>query len=338
MKPYSKKNETKNVLQFLDEKSTLIQDIRIFLTLPMIPFLKAVGWVASSRMQRLITPFILLLLSLLLLIIYKISPHSFNWIQITMFSVGIFMVGIPHGAVDHLLENDKFKSNITPRFVINYLGLAILNLILWLIFPIAALFFFIGYSAWHFGQTDVKEWELKKINRIKITSWGTLILGIILLGHIAETNSILANMNTLKIPLNNTIGKQISILLALVGMAWAIFEKRWKILLSSLMLLVSIELPLITSFGLYFIGQHSMNGWSHLKQGMKINNTSLYLKALPFTIGALVLFTAFVLLLMNNHLTEFNKNLITIFFVFISCISFPHVITMNKFYNINTKK
>ena len=333
-----KKNETKNVLQFLDEKTTLIQDIRIFLTLPMIPFLKAVGWVASSRMQRLITPFILLLLSLLLLLIYKISPHSFNWIQITMFSVGIFMVGIPHGAVDHLLENDKFKSNITPRFVINYLGLAILNLILWLIFPIAALFFFIGYSAWHFGQTDVKEWELKKINRIKITSWGTLILGIILLGHIAETNSILANMNTLKIPLNNTIGKQISILLALVGMAWAIFEKRWKILLSSLMLLVSIELPLITSFGLYFIGQHSMNGWSHLKQGMKINNTSLYLKALPFTIGALVLFTAFVLLLMNNHLTEFNKNLITIFFVFISCISFPHVITMNKFYNINTKK
>ena len=333
-----KKNETKNVLQFLDEKSTLIQDIRIFLTLPMIPFLKAVGWVASSRMQRLITPFILLLLSLLLLLIYKISPHSFNWIQITMFSVGIFMVGIPHGAVDHLLENDKFKSNITPRFVINYLGLAILNLILWLIFPIAALFFFIGYSAWHFGQTDVKEWELKKINRIKITSWGTLILGIILLGHIAETNSILANMNTLKIPLNNTIGKQISILLALVGMAWAIFEKRWKILLSSLMLLVSIELPLITSFGLYFIGQHSMNGWSHLKQGMKINNTSLYLKALPFTIGALVLFTAFVFLLMNNHLTEFNKNLITIFFVFISCISFPHVITMNKFYNINTKK
>ena len=333
-----KKNETKNVLQFLDEKTTLIQDIRIFLTLPMIPFLKAVGWVASSRMQRLITPFILLLLSLLLLLIYKISPHSFNWIQITMFSVGIFMVGIPHGAVDHLLENDKFKSNITPRFVINYLGLAILNLILWLIFPIAALFFFIGYSAWHFGQTDLKEWELKKINRIKITSWGTLILGIILLGHIAETNSILANMNTLKIPLNNTIGKQISILLALVGIAWAIFEKRWKILLSSLMLLVSIELPLITSFGLYFIGQHSMNGWSHLKQGMKINNTSLYLKALPFTIGALVLFTAFVFLLMNNHLTEFNKNLITIFFVFISCISFPHVITMNKFYNINTKK
>jgi hypothetical protein len=109
-------------------------------------------------------------------------------------------------------------------------------------------------------------------------------------------------------------------------------------LLSSLMLLISIELPLITSFGLYFLGQHSMNGWSHLKQGLKVNNRSLYLKALPFTIGALVLFVAFIFLLRNNYLTEYNNYLITIFFVFISCISFPHVIVMNKFYNFKLKK
>jgi lycopene beta-cyclase len=333
-----KKNETKNVLQFLDEKSTLTQDIRIFLSLPMKPFFKAVGWVASTRMQRLITPFILLLLSLLLVLIYKISPHLLNWVQIIIFTVGMFMVGIPHGAVDHLLETDNLKGIVKPRFVIKYLGLAFLNLILWLIFPIGALLFFIGYSAWHFGQTDLKEWEFKKINRIKITTWGTLILGIILLGHIVETNSILVNMNAFKIPINDLIGKQISVLLALVGIVWAMFEKRWMMMLSSLMLLVSIELPLITSFGLYFIGQHSMNGWAHLKQGMKINNTSLYLKALPFTIGALLLFVAFIFLLRNNYLTELNENLITIFFVFISCISFPHVMAMNGFYNSKLKQ
>jgi hypothetical protein len=75
-----------------------------------------------------------------------------------------------------------------------------------------------------------------------------------------------------------------------------------------------------------------MNGWSHLKQGMKVNNRDLYLKALPFTIGALVLFAAFIFLLRNNYLSAFNENFITIFFVFISCISFPHVMAMNKFY------
>jgi lycopene beta-cyclase len=327
-----KKNETKNVLQFLDEKTTLIQDIRIFLSLPIKPFLRAVGWVASSRMQKIMTPLFLLLLTILMLLIYKTTPPFFNWIQILMFTVGLLLVGIPHGAVDHLLETGNFKSRIEPRFVFNYIGMAFLNLVLWLIFPIGALIFFIAYSAWHFGQTDMKEWEHKKIYAFKNITWGILILSIILLGHVAETNSILTNINALEIPVSNIMGKQISILLSLMGIIWAFFEKKWMMILSALTLLVSIELPLITSFGLYFIGQHSMNGWSHLKQGMKVNNSVLYLKALPFTIGALVLFVVFIFLLRNNYLANFNENLITIFFVFISCISFPHVMAMNKFY------
>jgi lycopene beta-cyclase len=327
-----KKNETKNVLKFLDEKTTLLQDIRIFLTLPIKPFLRAVGWVASSRIQKLLTPFLLLLLSMLLLLIYTTTPQIFNWLQIILFTAGLFLVGIPHGAVDHLLETGNLQSRIKPGFVMNYLGLAFLNLILWFFFPIGALFFFIAYSAWHFGQTDMKEWQPEKINALKNITWGITILSIILLGHVVETNRILTNMNTLEIPIHNILGKQISVSLAFVGIVWALFEKRWMMLLSSLMLLVSIELPLLTSFGLYFIGQHSMNGWSHLKQGMKINNSQLYLKALPFTLGALLLFAAFIFLLSNNYLDSFNGNLITIFFVFISCISFPHVMAMNKFY------
>jgi lycopene beta-cyclase len=329
-----KKNETKNVLKFLDEKTSLFEDVRIFLTLPIKPFLQAVSWVASSRIQKSITPIILLVLSLLLLIINKTSPQIFNWIQIAMFTFGMLLVGIPHGAVDHLLETGNFKGHIKPGFLINYFGLAFLNLILWVLFPIGALLFFIGYSAWHFGQTDLREWQPKTSNALKNTAWGILILSIILLGHVVETNTILENMKALKIPIQNNLGKQISILLALVGITWAMIEKRWMMFISSLMLLVSIELPLITSFGLYFIGQHSMNGWSHLKQGMKVNNTALYLKALPFTIGALILFAVFIYLLKNNYLSDFNENIFTIFFVFISCISFPHVMAMNRFYNL----
>jgi Brp/Blh family beta-carotene 15,15'-monooxygenase len=327
-----KKNEIKKVLQFLDEKTTLIQDIRIFLTLPIKPFLKAVGWVASSKFKKLITPFILLILSILLLLIYKTTPQIFNGLQITIFALGMFLVGIPHGAVDHLLETGNLKSRIKLGFIINYLGLAFLNLILWIFFPIGALLFFIGYSAWHFGQTDLREWQPKTTNAFKNTAWGTLILSIILCGHVIETNNVLNNMRVWDIPLTDIEAGKASVLLVTVAILWAIFEKSWMMLLSALMLLVSIELPLITSFGLYFIGQHSINGWSHLKKGMKTNNTSLYLKALPFTIGALVLFAAFIFLLRNNYLSDFNENIITVFFVFISCISFPHVIAMNKFY------
>ena len=333
-----KKNEIKNVFLFLDEKTTLIQDIRIFLTLPIKPFLKAVGWVVSSRMQRILIPFILLLLSLLFLLLFKTAPQLFNFVQITMFTAGMFLVGIPHGAVDHLLETGNFKSRIKPGFVIKYIGLALFNLVIWIFFPTVALLFFIGYSAWHFGQNDWREWQPNNINSLKNYIWGIFIFGIILCGHITETNTILYNMNVFKLPLSDIEGKIVSALIVFVAIAWAIFEKRWRMIFSSLMLLVSIELPLISSFGLYFIGQHSLNGWSHLKQGMSVDNKSLYLKALPFTIGALVLFAAFIYLLRNNYLTEFNESLITIFFVFISCISFPHVMVMNRFYNLKLNR
>ena len=332
-----KKNQTKDVLQFLDEKTTLIQDIRIFSTLPIKPFLKAVLWVVSSQIQRLITPFILLLLSLSLLFVYKITPNIFHGIEIVIFIAGMFLIGIPHGAVDHLLESNNLKVNIKLGFIINYLSFTFFNFVLWLFFPTIALLFFIGYSAWHFGQTDLREWQPQNTNALKNASWGYLILGIILCGHLAETNSILGNMNVLKIPLNNIQGKEISIFLAIAGFGWSIFEKSRKMLLTILMLLVSTELPLLTSFGLYFIGQHSLSGWSHLKKAMKVNNASLYLKALPFTIGALILFVTFILLLKNDYLSYFNENMTTIFFVFISCISFPHVIFMNKFYKNNFK-
>ena len=333
-----KKNEIKNVFQFLDEKTTLIQDIRIFLTLPIKPFLKAVGWVISSRMQRILIPFILLLLSFLLLLLFKTAPQLFNFVQIPMFIAGMFLVGIPHGAVDHLLETGNFKSQIKPGFVIKYIGLALFNLVIWIFFPTVALLFFIGYSAWHFGQNDWREWQPNTINSLKNYIWGIFIFGIILCGHITETNTILDNMNVFKIPLSDNEGKIASTLIVFVAIVWAVFEKRWRMIFSSLMLLVSIELPLISSFGLYFIGQHSLNGWSHLKQGMSVDNKSLYLKALPFTIGALVLFAVFYYLFRNNYLSEFNESLITIFFVFISCISFPHVMVMNRFYNLRLNR
>ena len=333
-----KKNEIKNVFLFLDEKTTLIQDIRIFLTLPIKPFLKAVGWVVSSRMQRILIPFILLLLSLLFLLLFKTAPQLFNFVQITMFTAGMFLVGIPHGAVDHLLETGNFKSRIKPGFVIKYIGLSLFNLVVWIFFPTVALLFFIGYSAWHFGQNDWREWQPNTINSLKNYIWGIFIFGIILCGHITETNTILDNMNVFKLPLSDIEGKIVSTLIAGAAIAWAIFKKRWRMIFSSLMLLVSIELPLISSFGLYFIGQHSLNGWSHLKQGMSVDNKSLYLKALPFTIGALVLFAALIYLLRNNYLSEFNESLITIFFVFISCISFPHVMVMNQFYNLKLNR
>jgi hypothetical protein len=143
----------------------------------------------------------------------------------------------------------------------------------------------------------------------------------------------LENLSVQQIHFNNLEGKIISVVLSIMGIAWSLLTKRRQMLFSVLMLTISIQLPLITSFGLYFIGQHSLNGWNHLKKGINTNNATLYMKALPFTVGGAILFLALAYFVKNNYLVQFNEHLLTVFFVFISCISFPHVMAMSRFYN-----
>jgi len=328
-----KKNKTKNILSFLDEKTNIFQDIRIFLSLPFKPFLLAVWWVVIAKLERIKPHQALIPLSIALLIAYTAVPDLFNYIQIILFTFGLLAIGIPHGAVDHLLENGHFLERSKVAFVLYYLSLAAINLVCWIYFPVYALVFFLLYSAWHFGQTDMQEWHPKENNPFKNIAWGCILLGIILFGHTPETNHILENLSVQQIHFNNLEGKIISVVLSIMGIAWSLLTKRRQMLFSVLMLTISIQLPLITSFGLYFIGQHSLNGWNHLKKGINTNNATLYMKALPFTVGGAILFLALAYFVKNNYLVQFNEHLLTVFFVFISCISFPHVMAMSRFYN-----
>jgi len=328
-----KKNKTKNILSFLDEKTNLFQDIRIFLSLPFKPFLLAVWWVVIAKLERIKPHQALALLAIGLWIAFTAVPPLFNYIQIILFTLGLLAIGIPHGAVDHLLENGHYLEKSKAGFILHYLFLAGINLVCWIYFPEYALVFFLLYSAWHFGQTDMQEWHPEEKSPFKNIAWGCLLLGIILCGHTLETNHILENLSVQQIPFDNLEGKLFTVILSIIGIAWSLLTKRKQMLFSVLMLAISIQLPLITSFGLYFIGQHSLNGWNHLKKGIKTNNASLYMKALPFTVGGAILFLVLAYFVKNNYLVQFNEHLLTVFFVFISCISFPHVMAMSRFYN-----
>ncbi|MEI2421587.1 hypothetical protein V6O07_15030, partial [Arthrospira platensis SPKY2] len=77
----------------------------------------------------------------------------------------------------------------------------------------------------------------------------------------------------------------------------------------------------------FFIGQHSLHGWRHLKAGLGVNSRLLWKKALPFTMGALLLFLVFAVLISRGIPVNIGHA-----FIFLSCISFPHVLSMHQFY------
>lgn len=326
-----KRNKIQNVLAFLDEKTSIYQDFRILLSLPFKPFLEVLWLDSIFRLKKLATPIILLIVSFVLLFTFRLSPSFFNWLNSIILIVGAVLVGIPHGAIDHLLDSGNINSKIKLTFILNYLGKIALYLILWLILPKIALIVFLIYSIWHFGQNDLIEWKVK-INPYKIFSWGFCLFAIILLGHLAETNSILKDLNSYQIPLNISIAEKISQILTILTFTWALREKKGAILLLAITLFIGIHLPLISAFGLYFIGQHSLNGWSHLKYGMNSSNKTLMFKALPFTLGAFLLFFVLLFAGYKGLLENLKGKEMATIFIFISCISFPHVIEMHRFY------
>lgn len=326
------KNSTRNVLKFLDEKTGIFEEIKIFLSLPFKPFINALFTVLKTKLAKVFAPLLLLTFGFCLSLMNSFLPSIFPLIQALFLALGLLWVGIPHGAVDHLIESGNLHSRPKPSFILNYLLLVLLNFVVWLLLPNVALVSFLLMSAWHFGQSDLQDWGILKGKSIKSFLWGFLLLWMILFSHVQETNSILKRMDVWTIPLTENGGRITAVIFAILSLVWSFAEQKIKMSLCILMLMVGFGLPLISAFGLYFIGQHSSNSWNHLKTSMKVDQSTLYIKALPFTLGALILFIAMAFITSTGALEEVNYNWLTVFFVFISCISFPHVITMNHFY------
>lgn len=313
--------EMPKVLRFLDEKTNIRDDISIFRNLPwgifLSTFFKRFVHTTSFR------PTILVLIASLLFILGVFSSYQHS-VGYGLVIIGLLTVGIPHGALDHLIDlnTSHVFTRVSLLFVIKYLFLAMCMLGLWYVESHLALLFFIVYSAWHFGQADGKRWGFSAWLSF---FWGAFLLLFILGTHRNETNQILSFLSRFSIQWD------FSNLLLLPWLVYAVMKKNVSFFLTVVVLLLSSHLPLFIAFGLYFIGQHSVSGWIDIKKHLQLSHTKMWRYALPFHIAAWVLLLSFVFLFPTFHFFEENK-LWALFFVFISSISFPHVVVMHRLY------
>ena len=243
--------------------------------------------------------------------------------------VGLFLVGIPHGAMDHMTEALSKSKRITAPFILKYLALMAIVYLLWLFSPSIALFSFLLYSAWHFGETDTEEWGIQSpfIGLL----WGALFFVGLFSSHVLELQNVLLLLDVQGLDLSLDYSLFFVVSLCVSSLLALIFRRvQWLALVFFLVL--SQWVPLVISFGIYFIFHHSFKGWSHLRESLGQNNLTLFKNALPFNIGAFVLFLFFFL----NPQGSLETNT-SLFFVFISCISFPHIFCMHRFYALRKK-
>jgi len=98
-------------------------------------------------------------------------------------------------------------------------------------------------------------------------------------------------------------------------------------LISIATLLLLGEQSLAIAFGTYFILQHSASGWDHLKKAHQWSHLQMFMRALPFTIGAIVLFLV-IFQFDRNSLSQWSSY----FLVFLSALSLPHIYFMSRLY------
>lgn len=322
------------ILKFLDQKTNLYQDLKIFSSLPFWPFIKALGWREWQILRKCRTEWSIVLAAMVFIALFMMNAEVADKLSSAALLAGLLAIGIPHGAVDHLLETGNFNERIKPGFVIKYLIQSVSMVALWWISPIAALLLFLIYSAWHFGQADLEEmtasWNIKPYT---LYAWGQgiLTLLILLLSHRNDVNLILWEYGIAGMPepSEKLIWPFVAGLITI-----SILTRSYKGLLGTFLIVLTMWLPLMTAFGLFFIGQHSLRSWRHIRNNMGVSNWELFRKSILFHSGAwVILLIIWISAAWWPPVAGVKIGWPALLFIFLSALSFPHVLAMHRFYS-----
>jgi len=244
-------------------------------------------------------------------------------------------VGVPHGAIDHILPTKYLQLNGLFKFIIKYLIIILVYAIAWFFIPKISLLLFLIISAYHFGQVHYISFEKIKKAGLLYFLTGNFILSLILIGDYDKSTEILSAILDIQ-PFEKYIYIYLcaSFFLFLVILTFQNKNVKLQILkdLIPLSLLLYFT-PLLLSFVLYFGFWHSLPMLLEEYRGLnqekeKMNVKSFVKKLLPLTIVSLL--GILIILYFSNKFLQ-SETLIMIFFILISLISAPHIVVMDEF-------
>jgi beta-carotene 15,15'-dioxygenase len=209
-------------------------------------------------------------------------------VQFVLFMIGIIILGIPHGAADMLVAGKSattgHRTKQLSRFLLAYLFRLISFALLLYFFPLMGSMLFILFAAYHFGETDLHQFQTETWSgKIFIISYGLLLLGVIILQHFEEVIPLLASLSGeigLSAQINFINEHRIFILCILAAFfflsTFVYFSNNENsdqggrfLIQFGLVLLIVYQLPLLLGFTFYFVCWHSI---------LSVTNILRYLK------------------------------------------------------------
>lgn len=182
---------------------------------------------------------------------------------------GMALVGVPHGAFDHLVARPVLAPRLGPRwwvaFLAGYLGLAGLVALAWTTVPVAALAGFLALSVLHFGLGDVEDGlapaSLPRL--VPVAAYGALPVLLPATLHPSEAAPVLAALGGLPTAGMEAILRDCTWLLPLWGalFAWTVlaaWRERRPVAERVAMAAGFALLPPLLAFAAYFTAGHSV--------------------------------------------------------------------------------
>lgn len=262
----------------------------------------------------------------------------------------MLLVGIPHGATDHLIFLQLRKSFLggkhLEQFYLNYLLLMAVYSVIWWLLPILALAIFLILSVYHFGQSN---WHYINFeNKIQAwatyLNWGSFALFVPIFWHFETAIPILSSITRSEVVMLNPTWRQALCLIFLLTNVWMtcmlavnrLIDRRQLLRELFNLLILSclfVFTPLILGFVIYFVFWHSMSSIADqirfFKDRVAGYSWQTYVRqALPLSLVAVI---GLGLLYMLQTSLGIQPNL-GLLFIFISVITLPHMILIDLLY------
>lgn len=266
----------------------------------------------------------------------------------TFFALSMIILGIPHGAVDHLIDRKVNGPNNSTVFYAIYLFSIILMALIWTFSKPAGFILFLLITVYHFGITDVQRLESISEKRRKIAGIGRglFVVSMLLLSNPSETFGIISNIISQDVVLPNVVNTYSSVIVFVMLFIFTIIissiysynlankELKEFFVDSLLLTVIFTSTSTVVGFAIYFSFWHSLK---HLEEIYDLDDSKnissslrrFYWDALPFSavsfFGIAILFALF-------SYGGLQQSLLSVSLILVSALTLPHVIVVEQFY------
>lgn len=305
----------------------------------------------SSTLLNILTAGVSVITIIFALIFPETAELAAPWIVVA----SVFIVGIPHGAIDHIMASELYSLNQTWKdhllFYSSYLLIMLLVGLLWILFPSAGMILFLAISIYHFGQADMEEFlQSAQYAWIDYLNRGVMIIGLIIFSDPSVTYPIIADAIQVDSELFSVWMPDATLsvftliivyaIISVIGIYTSKIDPVIYYIIDSILLitLLLITGPLI-GFALYFALWHSAGHITEMKEyflskGKTLTTIGFYIKALPFTLISIL---GLALLVFINIQFKLESQFLTLMFILISVLTLPHMFIVDKMYSESKK-